>query len=149
MGGQKSVKQLYQISQSKISAPVCKIENRQRASLLLRGDGQWDIEGPPLFDKFPLRPQTLRQLPRIIPEKIIHSLLQSAYDFYCPTKKTILRDIIVLELLFSTGIRVSELCDLSNSIFQLLIDGKGRKERILQITNLELLRIIKKYRQAY
>lgn len=49
MGGQKSVKQLYQISQSKISAPVCKIENRQRASLLLRGDGQWDIEGPPPF----------------------------------------------------------------------------------------------------
>lgn len=108
------------------------------------------------FDKFPIRLQTPRQLPRIIPEEIVHSLLQSAYDSYCPTKKATLRDIIVLELLFSTGIRVSELCALSKGTFQLgdkmlqlLIDGKGRKERILQITNPELLRIIKKYQEAY
>lgn len=108
------------------------------------------------FDRFPLRLQTPQQLPRIIPEEIVHSLLQSAYDSYLPMKKTTLRDIIVLELLFSTGVRVSELCALSNNTFQLsdkmlqlLIDGKGRKERILQITNPELLRVVKMYREAY
>lgn len=108
------------------------------------------------FDKFPIRLQIPQQLPRIIPEEIVRSLLQSAYDSYRATKKTTLRDIIVLELLFSTGVRVSELCALSSCTFQLsdkmlqlLIDGKGRKERILQITNPELLQIVKMYQEAY
>lgn len=108
------------------------------------------------FDKFPIRLQTPQQLPRIIPEEIVHSLLQSAYNSYARTKKSTLRDIVVLELLFSTGLRVSELCALSNKTFQLrdktlhlLINGKGRKERILQITNPELLHIVKIYKEAY
>lgn len=108
------------------------------------------------FDKFPIRLQTPQQLPRIIPEEIVHDLLQSAYNSYAHTKKSTLRDIVVLELLFSTGLRVSELCALSNQTFQLrdktlqlLINGKGRKERILQITNPELLHIVKIYKEAY
>lgn len=108
------------------------------------------------FDQFPVRLQTPQQLPRIIPEEIVHSLLQSAYNSYVHTKKNTLRDIVVLELLFSTGLRVSELCALSNKTFQLsdtmlqlLINGKGRKERILQITNLELLRVAKIYKETY
>jgi len=55
----------------------------------------------------------------------------------------------VLELLFSTGLRVSELCALSKDTFllkngelKLLINGKGRKERILQITTPELLQVV-------
>lgn len=108
------------------------------------------------FDKCPIRLQTPQQLPRIIPEEIVHSLLQSAYNSYIHTKRNTLRDIVVLELLFSTGLRVSELCALSAQTFQLndrmlqlLINGKGRKERILQITNPELLRVIKVYKEAY
>ena len=108
------------------------------------------------FDKFPIHIQMPQQLPRIIPEKIVHDLLQSAYNSYVHTRKDSLRDIIVLELLFSTGLRVSELCSLSQSTFQLsdkilqlLINGKGQKERILQITNPELLRAVKIYMEAY
>lgn len=108
------------------------------------------------FEKFQLRLQTPQQLPRVIPEEVVHSLLQSAYDSYDPVRRTTLRDIVVLELLFSTGLRVSELCALSERTFQLrdkmlqlLIDGKGRKERILQITNPELLRIAAMYQEAY
>lgn len=108
------------------------------------------------FDKFPIRIQTPQQLPRIIPEKIVHDLLQSAYNSYVHTKKRALIDVVVLELLFSTGLRVSELCSLSLNTFQLndkmlrlLINGKGQKERILQITNPELLRIVKIYLEAY
>ena len=108
------------------------------------------------FDKFPIHIQTPQQLPRIIPEEIVHDLLQSAYNSYVHTRKDSLRDIIVLELLFSTGLRVSELCSLSLSTFQLrdkmlqlLINGKGQKERVLQITNPELLRIAKIYLEVY
>ena len=52
----------------------------------------------------------------------------------------ILRDIAVLELLFSTGIRVNELCQLKVSSIgkgyeDILVNGKGSKERIIQIGN--------------
>ena len=58
----------------------------------------------------------------------------------------------MLELLFSTGLRVSELCALSKDTFllndsglRLLVKGKGRKERILQITTPELLQVVQTY----
>ena len=69
-----------------------------------------------------------------------------------PGRREILRDIMVLELLFSTGLRVSELCVLSSDTFllsenelRLLVNGKGRKERILQISTPELIRLAKVY----
>lgn len=62
------------------------------------------------FDKLHIRIQSPKQLPRIIPNQIVHDLLQCAYGAYSPNHRDILRDIMVLELLFSTGLRVSELC---------------------------------------
>ena len=104
------------------------------------------------FDKLHIRIQSPKQLPRIIPEQTVQALLQSAYDSYIPGCRETLRDIVVLELLFSTGLRVSELCALSKDSFQLgdselrlLINGKGRKERIIQITTAELLHLLKVY----
>ena len=104
------------------------------------------------FDKLHIRIHSPQQLPRIIPEQIVQALLQSAYDAYTPGCREVLRDIMVLELLFSTGLRVSELCALSQDTFllsesglRLLVKGKGRKERILQITTPELLQITKMY----
>jgi len=60
----------------------------------------------------------------------------------------------VVELLFATGIRISELCSLkptdidfeSNSI---LIYGKGAKERILQIGNPEVLSALLLYQETF
>ena len=110
-----------------------------------------DLEENP-FDKLHVRIHSPQQLPRIIPEQIVQDLLQSAYDAYTPGCREVLRDIIVLELLFSTGLRVSELCALSQDAFllsdsglKLLVKGKGRKERMLQITTPELLQIAKIY----
>ena len=67
-----------------------------------------------------------------------------------------LRDIFVLELLFSTGLRVSELCSLTRESFllsstelRLLINGKGSKERIVQLTTPELLVLASQYMEAY
>ena len=104
------------------------------------------------FDKLHIRIQSPKQLPRIIPEQVVQALLQSAYDSYVSGCRETLRDIVVLELLFSTGLRVSELCALSKDSFQLgdselrlLINGKGRKERIIQITTAELLHLLKIY----
>lgn len=104
------------------------------------------------FNRLHIRIQSPKQLPRIIPEQVVQNLLQSAYDSYMPGCRETLRDIVVLELLFSTGLRVSELCALSKDTFQLsdnelrlLINGKGRKERIIQITTKELLRLLKVY----
>ena len=104
------------------------------------------------FDKLHIRIHSPQQLPRVIPEQVVQALLQSAYNAYTPGCREILRDIVVLELLFSTGLRVSELCALSKDTFllndsglRLLVKGKGRKERILQITTPELLQVVQTY----
>jgi len=62
----------------------------------------------------------------------------------------------VLELLFSTGLRISELCALSKDTFllsssglKLLVKEKGRKERMLQITTPELLQLVQTYCNAF
>ena len=104
------------------------------------------------FHKLHIRIQSPKQLPRMIPNHLVHDLLQCAYDAYQPGKREVLRDILVLELLFSTGLRVSELCSLSTETFllgerelQLLVNGKGRKERMIHITTPELVRVAQAY----
>lgn len=104
------------------------------------------------FDKLHIRIQSPKQLPRIIPGPIVQSLLQGAYDAYAPNRRDILRDIVVLELLFSAGLRVSELCALTKDTFllenhelRLLVRGKGSKERVLQIITPELVQLAKTY----
>lgn len=108
------------------------------------------------FDKLHIRIQSPKQLPRVIPNQIVHNLLQSAYDAYSPGHREVMRDIVVLELLFSTGLRVSELCALTKDTFildgtalRLLIRGKGSKERTLQISTPELIRLLKNYCFAF
>ena len=108
------------------------------------------------FDKLHIRIHSPQQLPRIIPEQIVQALLQSAYDAYTQGDREVLRDILVLELLFSTGLRVSELCALSQDTFllsdsglRLLVKGKGRKERIIQIATAELLQLVRTYCDAF
>ena len=97
-------------------------------------------------------------LPKTIPLHTIEILLNTAYEQYCNAtndckKKTVLRDIAVIELLFATGIRISELCtiqyqniDLQNNIiiikiffmaicfylnFKNLLIGKGKIQNLI------------------
>ncbi len=104
------------------------------------------------------RIQFPRQLPRVIPEDIVRGLLSEAYADYRRRhgNPQILRDIVVLELLFSTGIRVSELCrldpetvQLSEQKLRLLIYGKGRKERIIQIETQGVVQAVQLYWHQY
>ena len=108
------------------------------------------------FDKLHIRIHAPQQLPRVIPNQIVQDLLQSTYDAFTPEKRTSLRDILVIELLFDTGIRVSELCELTDDAFQLqndklrlVIKGKGRKERVVQITTPQLIAVAKRYLETY
>lgn len=115
-----------------------------------------EVIGANPFDKLHIKIQYPQQLPRTIPEYVVKKLLQSAYDGYDPTRRETLLDIVVLELLFSTGLRVSELCALTSDTFllsrselRLLVNGKGQKERIIELTIPELIALLNKYHSEY
>ncbi|MCD8194529.1 MAG: tyrosine-type recombinase/integrase [Tannerellaceae bacterium] len=64
--------------------------------------------------------------------------------------RSVVRDIAVIELLFATGIRVSELCNLRPEEVDLRngrvkVFGKGSKERVIQICQAEILVALKEY----
>lgn len=98
-------------------------------------------------------------LPRTISLETVDMLLQCAYmqkqssnSTPCQAR-TRLRDIAVLELLFATGVRVSELCFLRKdsinlSSGEIKIYGKGSKERLIQIGNKDVLSAISSYYSA-
>jgi len=78
----------------------------------------------------------------------ISAYITHLHRTYSP--RTVKRKIAILELLFATGLRVSELCSLNKEYIDLgdgkiLIMGKGAKERILQIGNHEVLSILRRY----
>ena len=98
-------------------------------------------------------------LPKTIPLHIIETFLSSIYkqkNFATTSfqKKCIIRDIAVIELLFATGMRISELCSLKicNIDFiekNILIYGKGSKERRIQIGNDDVILALEKYHNDF
>lgn len=98
-------------------------------------------------------------LPKTIPLYAMKTLLATVYGCRKTAKtpyqrRNALRDAAVLELLFGTGIRISELCSLRASDVNLydkciLIYGKGSKERKIQIGNDDVLKILKEYRNDF
>ena len=94
-------------------------------------------------------------LPKTIPLANIEDILRYAYKKYNNANSSnqewiALRNVIVLELLFSTGMRVSEVSNLkiknidlkSHTIYIL---GKGSKERIMCIANKNIANLINQY----
>ena len=98
-------------------------------------------------------------LPKTIPFNIIERILANAYENlqHCGSDyswRSAVRDIAVLEVLFATGARVSEICTLMPDSVDLLnhtikIFGKGSKERIIQIENTDVLNALNKYYKAF
>lgn len=94
-------------------------------------------------------------LPRTIPLEVISHILKVAYRNISLSKnhyqrKINLRDVAVLEMLFATGARVSEICNLKIDGFDVTshtvkIFGKGSKERVIQIENLDVLKTLNEY----
>lgn len=98
-------------------------------------------------------------LPKTIPLNTVELFLSTMYNQLAFAAndyqyKNILRDIAVIEMLFATGMRISELCTLTPANVNLinrtvLIYGKGAKERIIQIGNEDVYQILCKYVREY
>ena len=94
-------------------------------------------------------------LPKTIPISNIEAIINYAYEQYkkattAYSRKVALRNILILELLFATGMRISELCSLKSDQIDLndyviRIYGKGNKERLIQICNENVRSLIDKY----
>ena len=97
------------------------------------------------FHKIIIKYKEPIKLPRTIPLNCIQDMLTHAYkqhsiSFTTYQKEVTLRNIVVLELLFSTGMRVSEVSNLKIAAINfgdntIRIFGKGSKERIMCINN--------------
>ena len=103
--------------------------------------------------------QEPKVLPRTIPLRAIEGILTAAYGGISEATtayglRVAQRDVAVIELLFATGMRVSELCSLNADDVNLdegniRIMGKGAKERVLQIGNTEVLAALRQYKDAF
>lgn len=111
------------------------------------------------FNKIKIKFREPVILPKTIPLYIVERLLTTMYKEFSLAhttfrKKRILLDITICETLFSTGMRISELCNLKISDVELYdatirIYGKGAKERMIQIGNKDVLLILEKYEAEY
>lgn len=118
-----------------------------------------DIIATNPFDKIETSFREPIMLPKTIPFNIISAILATAYSSLksCQTdhsRRSTLRDIAVLEILFATGARVSEICSLTPDAIDLenhtlKIFGKGSKERIIQIENPDVLQALQNYCSAF
>ena len=122
------------------------------------------LEYKEILDKNPFNKMFLKfrepiRLPKVIPLPVVETLLSTAYKNYDSArtmyqKRNVLRDVAVLELLFATGMRISELCFLKPDNVNLsdrtvLIYGKGAKERRVQIGNADVLKVLEEYFQSF
>ena len=111
------------------------------------------------FNKLQIKFREPVVLPKIIPLHTVERFLATIYRqrklaTTAYQQRNSLRDVAVAELLFSTGMRISELCSLHPGSVNLydgtiLIYGKGSKERRLQIGNISVLNILREYREEF
>ena len=111
------------------------------------------------FAKLDIRFREAKLLPKTISFHSIQAFLSTLYvqkeqaeSEY--QQRCCIRDIAVIELLFATGMRISELCSLKPSDIDLdssniLIYGKGAKERVIQIGNQEVMDALKMYKETF
>ncbi|MEW4354699.1 tyrosine-type recombinase/integrase [Streptococcus pneumoniae] len=116
------------------------------------------IENNP-FDQMRFQFRTEKTLPKTIPQQVLKHIY-----FYLEQKMTnakteyqkqkALRNLLIISLLLSTGIRISELChirlnNINLSNHSLHIIGKGKKERIIYLGDHTTLLLLKKYISTY
>ncbi len=109
------------------------------------------------FRKINLFIKEPKRLPKTMELKEVRKILKFLYvskgsfankEIY--SYKALVRDIAIIEILFSTGMRVSELCNIKKDNINLQtgaikIRGKGDKERIIQICDNEVKKLLKEY----
>lgn len=113
------------------------------------------------FRKMRIQIKEPRNLPNVMSVQEVEQVIISTYkDRNCIenlssyTYAESIRNIAVVELLFATGVRVSELSYLTLENINLLegqirVKGKGDKERIVQVCNPETLHALKLYYKLF
>lgn len=113
------------------------------------------------FRKINVQIKEPKRLPQTIELKEIRKMLKFLYkvkDSFINKNiysyKALVRDILIIEILFSTGMRVSEVCNIVKYNISLQtgivkIKGKGDKERIIQICDNEVKKLLKEYLTLY
>jgi len=112
------------------------------------------------FRKMRLQIKEPKRLPSVLTLKEVAGIFKKVYQKEIKGLQTdyasfeALRNIVIAELLFATGARVSEISNLHTQSVNLdngliCIRGKGDKERIIQVCNTESLSIIKSYCKKY
>jgi integrase/recombinase XerD len=109
--------------------------------------------------KMDIRLREPRRLPRTVPlsdlKRLFHylyGLKRSLRESHSPTYRSLVRDVATLELLFATGARVSEVCNLREEdvdlrLGRVRIFGKGSRERIIHLCDAETLAALREYRR--
>ena len=100
-----------------------------------------------------------KRLPRHIPTHTLEDFYRALYlqkrrAGTAAARRAMTRNVAVIELLFATGLRISELCTLTPQNVNLhegaiLIRGKGDKERILQLTEHATLQALQEYYELF
>ncbi len=111
------------------------------------------------FNKIQVKFREPVLLPKTIPLHTVETFLSTIYKQMADAKtdyqkRNALRDAAVIELLFATGMRISELCSLNVKSVNLydrtiLIYGKGSKERKVQIGNDDVVSILERYQTDF
>lgn len=113
------------------------------------------------FRKMRIKIQEPKRLPKVMEIRDVNAIFKSAYSKNTSNKDTTtysylesLRNIAVIELLFATGARVSEIANLKKTDLDFYsgtvsIKGKGDKERNIQICNKETIKILKEYYKLF
>jgi integrase/recombinase XerD len=109
------------------------------------------------FRKLRISIKEPKSLPKTIELKEINKLLKYMYnqkhslvDMSSYSYRALVRDILMIEILFATGIRVSELCSLNIDSINissgtLSVQGKGDKQRVIQICDAEVKALFREY----
>lgn len=108
------------------------------------------------FDKIRINIREPQKLPRVIALDDLARLLNAERPRCGRLSLSLflqLRDRAIIELLFATGIRVSELCQIDAACCdftrkQIRINGKGSRERLVQLESDDALRALAEYLDA-
>ncbi len=111
------------------------------------------------FNKMQIKFREPAILPKTIPLYTVETFLGAMYKQRSVVqtlyqKRNNLRDIAVIEVLFATGMRISELCSLKINDIDLrdrsiLIYGKGSKQRRIQLGNDDVIQILYEYKNEF
>lgn len=133
-----------------------KTAKRKLASLhaffeYLEFDGM--IEGNPMT-KIRYHIKQEKKLPRVIEQSDLCAIYKVLYAKKNKKAKSFSRDVAIIEVLLSTGIRVSELCSLCIKDVKLeekyiRVYGKGSKERMIYLGNPNVLMMLKQYKLKF